>query len=121
MSDLSDFGGGVEATGDDVNDTDDSEEAQRPTYRNGRCPAIAIGSRERCRSPISRMTDADGFCGTHGRYRDPWSIDDPVEKLILATGELDALSLDEVDAGAVDFDVKRIKRAVEAVDGRWER
>ncbi|MFA1612032.1 hypothetical protein [Halobellus rubicundus] len=115
MSDLTDFGGGVEQPDDHDDHTDDASETAGRSYPNGRCPAIAVGSRKRCRAPVSRMKAAGEFCGTHGRQRDPWTIHDDPEKLILITGELDALSLADLNPDGVDFDLDRIRQAVAAV------
>lgn len=88
MSDLTDFGVDVadpepETAEDEPESADDSP---RREYRNGRCPAINVGDRHRCRAPVSRMKASDGFCGTHGRARDPWTIHDEPEWLIRVTG-----------------------------------
>jgi hypothetical protein len=115
MSDLTDFGGGVEQVDESDDHTDDASETTDRSYPNGRCPAIAVGSRQRCRAPVSRMKAADGFCGTHGRQRDPWTIHDEPEELILITGELDALSLADLDPDDADFDLDWIRQAVAAV------
>lgn len=116
MTDLTDFGVEVSDTTTDESDEPD----QSRSYPNGRCPAIATGTRRRCAAPVSRMNATGRFCGTHGRsVTESWSIDDPAEKLILITGELDAMSLDELDPSEVSFDLGRIREAVDAVDGRW--
>lgn len=121
MTDLSDFGVDVSEPDEDTNDRRDEDSTTRRSYPNGRCPAISVGTRRRCASPTSRMKATGRYCGTHGRgMNDPWSIDDPAEKLILVTGELDAMSLDELDADEVDFDLHRIQEAVETVDGGWD-
>jgi len=87
MVDLSDFGVDVSEAEPEPEDEGDRQEQPSPNYhRNGRCPAINFGDRQRCSSPISRMTDADGFCGTHGRANDPWTIHDEPEWLIRVTG-----------------------------------
>lgn len=119
MSDLSDFGGGVETT--ETTDTNEAGSSSTPSFPNGRCPAISVGTRKRCKAATSRMKKAEPYCGTHGRTTDPWDIHMPAEKLILITGELDAMSLDELDGEDVDFDLARITEAVDAVDGRWSR
>jgi hypothetical protein len=121
VSDLSDFGGGIERDDTIDDDTTKNVSTSTPNFPNGRCPAISVNSRVRCRAPTSRMKEADPYCGTHGRTHDPWDINAPAEKLILITGELDATSLDELDDEDVDFDLGRIIEAVEAVDGRWSR
>lgn len=115
MTDLSDFGVDVETTDPEPDQPDADEGDTGRTYPNGRCPAIATSTRQRCAGNVSRMNAADGFCGVHRRERDPWTIHDHPEKLILVTGELDALSLDEVDPDAVDFDLARVRAAVRAV------
>ena len=86
MTDLSDFG--VDVQEPDPVDGQGEEEPTSPSrsYPNGRCPAINRGDRLRCAAPVSRMKDADGFCGTHGRASDPWTIHDEPEWLIRVTG-----------------------------------
>lgn len=114
MTDLSAFG--VDVPEDDTEDDEpETTTPDRKTYPNGRCPAIATGTRRRCRADVSRMKAAEPFCGTHGRQYNPWTIDDDPEKLILITGRLDSLSLDDLNANEVDFDLDRIKQAVKAV------
>lgn len=113
MTDLSDFGVDT-PTADTPTETPEENSGGR-TYRNDRCPAISVGHRGRCKSPVSRMKSAGRFCGTHGRQHDPWTIDDDPEMLILLTGELDALSLDDPDPEDVDFDLGVIREAVAAV------
>lgn len=120
MSDLGDFGVNVQQPVDEDPVTEEETESSRE-YRNGRCPAISVGERRRCRAPVSRMKEAEPFCGTHGRQHDPWTIDGPAEKLILITGRIDAMSLDELDQDEVGFDLDRIRDAVAAVGGKWER
>jgi len=120
MSDLGDFGVDVQQASNEE-PADEKETETSREYRNGRCPAISVGKRRRCRAPVSRMNQARPFCGTHGRQYDPWTIEDSAEKLILITGRLDAMSLDELDQEDVDFDLDRIRDAVAAVGGEWER
>jgi len=117
MSDLTDFGVEIPdgPASDEEEDRDGEVDSSARTYRNGRCPAINVGDRRRCAAPVSRMKAADGFCGTHRRERDPWTIDSDPEELILLTGELDALSLDQLESHEVDFDLERIRAAVETV------
>lgn len=85
--DLSDFGVDVDDEPEETSEASDaSNTSDTPGYPNGRCPAINTGDRQRCRSAVSRMKDADGFCGTHGRARDPWTIDDSPRWLVKVTG-----------------------------------
>lgn len=87
MTDLSDFGVDVQEPQEDAHDEPERQEAPGPNYsRNGRCPALTTQERRRCRAPVSRMNDADGYCGTHGRANDPWSIHDEPAWLIRVTG-----------------------------------
>lgn len=112
MSDLSRWGGGIDRSDD--TDEDDAGTQQR-SYRNGRCPGLNTSDRNRCAAPVSRMNAADGFCGTHGRMSEPWTIHDDPEKLIILTGRLDTLDLDDLEPDDVDFDLERIRDAVQAV------
>lgn len=120
MTDLGDFGVEVQQSVDEDPVVEEESETSRE-YRNGRCPAISVGERRRCRAPVSRMKDAEPFCGTHGRQHEPWTIDDPAEKLILITGRIDAMSLGELDQEEVSFDLARVRDAVAAVGGEWAR
>lgn len=88
MTDLSDFGVDVDEPADqpEPEPVADQEQDTGPSYPNGRCPAINRGDRHRCASPVSRMKASDGFCGTHGRASDPWSIHDDPDWLIRVTG-----------------------------------
>lgn len=87
MTDLSDFGVDVQEPEPEPAGEPEGQEQPGPNYhRNGRCPAINRGDRQRCRAPVSRMNDADGFCGTHGRASDPWTIHDEPRWLIRVTG-----------------------------------
>lgn len=113
-TDLTDFGLEEQANHADGGGGEDSS---RRTYRNGRCPAISITTRKRCASSVSRMNAADGFCGVHGREHDPWTIHDDPEALVIVTGGLDCLSLDDLDESDVDFDLGLIRDALGAVDG----
>lgn len=108
MTSLGDFGV-------DLDNSTDTNDSSGRTYRNGRCPAIAVGTRQRCKSPRSRMNAAEPFCGSHAREHEPWTIHDDPETLILVTGGLDALSLDDLEPEDVDFDLGRIREAVAAV------
>lgn len=121
MTDLSDFGVDVEdpASNEPAEASDDASTSRQ--YRNGRCPAITTDGRRRCAAPVSRMKDADGYCGTHGRQHDPWSIHSDPETLILLTGRIDALSLSDVAPEAVDFDLDAVRNAVHAIHGLEER
>ncbi len=115
MSDLTDFGVDVVDDESTADEGSESEPDVGRSYPRGRCPAISTGTRRRCRSPVSRMKRAGDFCGVHGRDNDPWTIHDDAETLILLTGELDALSLEDLEPGDVDFDLERIRTAVDAV------
>lgn len=119
MTDLSDFGVDVgDASSSESSETsDDATTTTSRQYRNGRCLAITTTGRRRCASPISRMNAAGEYCGTHGRQHDPWSIHDDPETLILVTGGIDALSLSDVDASEVDFDLEAVRDAVHAIHG----
>lgn len=90
MTDLSDFGVDVpdDSGSDDATDTGESQAAPGPNYdRNGRCPALNTGDRTRCTAAVSRMKDAEGFCGVHGRQANSWTIHDNPRFLIRATGQ----------------------------------
>lgn len=115
---LSKFGIRVNDEPEDESEPDDDSEPEASStrrYPNGRCPALAITHRGRCRAPVSRMNNADGFCGAHARERNPWTIHGDPEELILLTGRLDVATLGALDQEDVDFDVERIREAVEAV------
>jgi len=81
MTDLSDFGAGV-----DQPDSDDETEPATTTsrsYPNGRCPGITTDG-TRCRANTSRM-DNDGLCSVHQRQHDPITIHDGPKRLIEVT------------------------------------
>lgn len=86
MTDLSSFGGGIDVDEDEQEAESDEDQGRNRSYPNGRCPAITTDGRRRCRAPVSRMKASDGFCGTHGRASDPWSIHDDPDWLIRVTG-----------------------------------
>lgn len=112
MTDLSDWGVEVE----EPEPEEQAEQSSRKNYRSGRCPAISVSSRSRCRGPISRMMRDREFCATHGRQPDPWTIHDDPETLIIVTGGLDCTSLDDLEPEDVDFDLGRIQEALEALE-----
>ena len=86
------------------------------SYSHGRCRAIVMGSRQRCPEPVSTATHADGVCDYHAQHN-PYRIDDDPERLIVVTGRLGRLFLNDLDPDSVDFDVRRIRDAVSAVTG----
>jgi hypothetical protein len=86
MTDLGDFGVDIHEPKNEDEPGEDSNSSSRRSYPNGRCPAINVGDRQRCSSPVSRMNTADGFCGTHGRQYESWTIHDTPTWLIKVTG-----------------------------------
>jgi hypothetical protein len=84
MSDLSDFGGGVEMAEVDDTSTDQDGgfgDGQTYTYRHGRCRAITTDG-ARCKSPKGFR---EPLCHTHQMQHDAVTIDDGPVELIEAT------------------------------------
>ncbi|ADD07740.1 virus protein phiCh1-VP79 (plasmid) [Natrialba magadii ATCC 43099] len=96
MTNLTDFGVevGDAPTGEpDPQPETDPEPSEEPStgYPNGRCPAIANGTR-RCQNPVSRMNSAGDYCGTHANQAGPVSIDSHPELLVRWLGNVDGRS-----------------------------
>lgn len=56
------------------------------TYPSGRCRAIALAERRRCRNPCARGR-REGLCATHAAETDPVTIDSDPRTLIEAVSE----------------------------------
>lgn len=83
MSDLSQFGGGIDQPETETGGSDDqSTEKSRYKYSAGRCRSIAAGGR-RCRSSASE----GDLCYMHAQQHDPITIDSGPEVLIWRTGK----------------------------------
>lgn len=79
MTNLADFGGGVEPQRDDRerdhDDRTDRARHRRQLYEHGRCRHLSLSKGTRCGGGITR--DADGpFCPYHRRENNPVTIDD---------------------------------------------
>lgn len=72
MSDLSDFGGGIEESTDDVS-LDRGEKDDGPDISE-QCKAIA-SSGDRCQNAVSHMSSGS-FCGPHSDVDDVETIED---------------------------------------------
>jgi len=80
MTDLSDFGAGVETRSGDDESTGGGYASDRK-YQTGRCRAIDRNG-QRCSGPCESAAD---FCHSHGMEADPVTIDDGPIRLIEAT------------------------------------
>lgn len=85
MTDLSDFGGGVESTESDSDTTDDGGKSYGDgySYRNGRCRAIARDG-TRCSAPSQFDEDC---CATHARDQFVVTIDDDPKEVVEHTAQ----------------------------------
>lgn len=117
MTDLSDFGGGLDRESynrEHYEEDDDDSGSSNPEYRTGRCRGITVQG-DRCSGSVagSNIGDDDpDLCHMHGNATSVYTIDDTPMSLIEATSRTPWDRLDERDV-----DHRRIRQAVHLIHG----
>lgn len=115
MTDLSQFGGGIEQpeTDDEIGESDRTSSDR--AYKNARCRGITNDG-HRCAAPASHMWGAESLCGVHSGSNSRVTIDSDPISLIEATSRKLFMNL-----GDLDVDEDLIRQAVHNIYGLEER
>ncbi|UHQ96414.1 hypothetical protein [Natrinema halophilum] len=116
MTDLSQFGGGIDRPEiEDEDDSDSETDSSNRPYANVRCRGITTEGR-RCAAPASNMWGGESLCGVHSGSNSSVTIDSDPISLIEATSRKLFMNL-----GDLDVDEELIRGAIHNIHGLEER